>query len=276
MLPFGLISIILFFFIVFNSLYRERFFDSSNEQFDEKAETLSVKLERYKLNQPFYDYRLIYPQLGLIHNQNHKNIHTEMKQLLDTHWMEWPEKELYNNNNLDGSWTIIPLYGFGIWCKQFMNVLPCLYDFLKKMKGLKVAVISKLKPFSKLNPHQGWGFHSNKVLRCHYGIVLPYKRTDSYICVMEDFDSVDKSIQYHKQNDWIVFDDSKVHYAVNDSNEERIVLIVDLERPTLVEKGNAQNNSTEELLQFVTELKNCNLGKDEKIPEEYIELCNNL
>jgi len=271
MLSFTLLSILLFFFIVFYYLYGERFIVKEH-----KVEALSVKLDRYKLNQPFYDYRLIYPQLGWIHNQNHKNIHTEMKQLLDTHWMEWPEKELYNHNNLDGSWTIIPLYGFGIWCKQFMNILPSLYDFLKKMKGLKVAVISKLKPFSKLNPHQGWGFHSNKVLRCHYGIVLPYKRTDSYICVMEDFDSVDKSIQYHKQNDWIVFDDSKVHYAVNDSNEERIVLIVDLERPSLVEKGNAQNNSTEELLEFVSELKNCNLGKDEEIPEEYIELCNNL
>jgi aspartyl/asparaginyl beta-hydroxylase (cupin superfamily) len=229
------------------------------------------------LDQSFYDYKLIYPQLASIHKYKNK-INTEIKQLSNNKWIEWPEKYLYNINHnvdLDDSWKIIPLFGFGIWCNEYKIILPSLYKFLKNLKGLKLAIISKLKPFTKLEPHRGWGFHSNNVLRCHYGLVLPSNTSESWIGVMDSIDSIDYPTQSHKLNDWIIFDDSKFHFAVNNSNQERIVLIVDLERPDFVKKGTSQSNSTKELVEFVNEFKKTNIKLHEEIPKEYIELCNN-
>ncbi len=56
-------------------------------------------------------------------------------------------------------------------------------------------------------------------------------------------------------NDWIVFDDSKLHYAENKSDEERIVLIVDLERPSHIKKGRSNVEETSELMEIVKKMK---------------------
>ena len=231
-----------------------------------------------KLDQSFYDYKKVYPELESI-NKFKNQINIEIKNLIENQWIEWPEKYLYNINNkanLDDSWKIIPLYGFGIWCNQYVDRLPSIFTFLKGLKGLKLAIISKLKPFTKLEPHQGWGFHSNNVLRCHYGLILSDNLSDSWIGVMDSYDSTNYLKVSHKLNDWIIFDDSKTHFAVNNTDQERIVLIIDMQRPSFVKNGKSKNNCTKELYEIVTKFKNLNMDPKAEIPKEYIELCNNL
>ena len=230
--------------------------------------------EFIQLDNKFFDYKQIYPQLSDIKKYNVK-INKEINNLLSNDWVKWPETCLYNENNLiekDDSWKIIPLYGFGIWCDEFKKKCPFLFKFLNRLDGLKIAIISKLKPHTKLEIHSGWGFHSNNVLRCHYGLKLPVNYYESFIGVKNNLDDETDEIQYHKLNEWIVFDDSKFHYAVNNSNSDRIVLIVDLERPFFIKKGNADNSSTGELIDFITEFKNRNADSCNKIPDEYLSL----
>ena len=70
------------------------------------------------------------------------------------------------------------------------------------------------------------------------------------------FNKTNYQVCLHKENDIIVFDDSKTHGAFNDSEtEERIVLIVDLLRPDNVPPGRAVGGHTEELDQFVAQFK---------------------
>lgn len=231
-----------------------------------------------KLDQAFYDYKQVFPELILI-NKFKNQINIEIKNLIENQWIEWPEKYLYNINNesnLDDSWKIIPIYGFGIWCNQYVDILPSIYNFLKGLKGLKLAIISRLKPFTKLEPHQGWGFHSNNVLRCHYGLKLPNNSSNSWIEVMDSPNSTNYLKVSHKLNDWIIFDDSKTHFAVNNTDEERIILIVDIQRPTFIKMGTSKNNCTKELYEIVTKFKNLNMDINTEISREYIELCNNI
>lgn len=57
----------------------------------------------------------------------------------------------------------------------------------------------------------------------------------------------------HRERDFIVFDDSKVHKAFNlHPTESRIVLIMDLVRPKYVEAGVAVGGHTEELDKFIS------------------------
>lgn len=52
----------------------------------------------------------------------------------------------------------------------------------------------------------------------------------------------------------LVFDDSKSHYAFNyatNASDERIVLIVDMERPSSIPLGTAKGGHTNELDSFI-------------------------
>jgi hypothetical protein len=205
-----------------------------------------------KVNDKFYDYKKIYPLLGNINKtETLLEIHNN---LANGEWIDWPEKHLYQTECVNGSWKIIPFYGFGVWCKNPCSKFPKLTEFLKSLPDLKVALISKLSEKTKLKPHYGWGAHSNNVLRCHYGILLPSDKNKSYVSVADD-DASPEEIRNHKLNDWIAFDDSKLHYAENKSDEERIVLIVDLERPSHIKKGTSNVEETSELMEIVKKMK---------------------
>jgi aspartyl/asparaginyl beta-hydroxylase (cupin superfamily) len=53
----------------------------------------------------------------------------------------------------------------------------------------------------------------------------------------------------------VVFDDSKLHFAENNGNHDRIVLILDIERPSFVKKGTSDVEDTSELTQFINYMK---------------------
>ena len=64
-----------------------------------------------------------------------------------------------------------------------------------------------------------------------------------------------EEIRYHVNNEWMIFDDSKRHYAENTSEDDRIVLIIDIERPEHVKQGTSDATDTKELEEFVTAFK---------------------
>lgn len=63
-------------------------------------------------------------------------------------------------------------------------------------------------------------------------------------------------MKYHEQGEIIVFDDSKPHRAFNLSErEDRVVLIIDLLRPSYIKEGTATGTHTPELDDFVSRFK---------------------
>ena len=210
--------------------------------------------ENGKIDQKFYDSN-IFPILSTVHNYDITN---EVKRNLQTdlsgNWVDWPEDELYKNLKVDGNWKILPFFAFNTWCNLNCKKFPEVTSFLKTVPNLRNATLSKLSPNTSLNPHSGWGSNSNFVLRCHYGIILPENPKQSYIAIQEHmYDKIDTIC--HKQNDWIVFDDAKQHYAVNDSNIDRIVLIIDIDRPDYVKKGNSTSIESKEIFDVLNEIK---------------------
>lgn len=202
-----------------------------------------------KLNKRFYEVEEVYPQLISIYELNHQ-IEREVKNVTTNadEWIDWPEKYLYDENN--SSWKIFPFYAFGTWVNKNCELCPVIAKYLKSIKGLKMASLSKLSPNLKLEPHQGYSEHSNYILRCHYPIIVPKKKKSCVIKLAENYDSKFES-RYYKKFKWIIFDDSKVHYVENSGESDRIVLLIDIERPNFVEVGKATGGDTKELLQIV-------------------------
>ena len=215
-------------------------------------------IELYKYNyklkdELFYDVSDVYPCLKKIHKLR-GGIMDELNNIrnVDKIWNDWPERELYNSN---GKWKIFPFYAFGIWIEENCNKMPTLTKFIKNIPNLKIAILSKLSPGMKLIPHKGWGKHSNNVLRAHYGLIVPDNK-----CYVMVLDNKRKEKRYHKNDEWLIFDDSKTHMAENTSNEDRIVLILDIKRPDNVKKGVSKIGDTKELLELVNYFKNKNIN----------------
>jgi len=198
-----------------------------------------------KLDQAFYDQIIIYPELSNI-KKDFDKIKREILNLNEK-WIEWPEKYLYEGKD---NWTIMPLFVFDKY-SSYVEKLPTLYKFLKNIKGLKIASLSKMKSGTKLIPHQGWGDHSNYVLRCHYGIIV--EKNKCYISVLND--NIEE-IKYQEENEWLVFDDSKTHYAENMSSDDRIVLIIDVIRPEHVKIGKSKILYSDEFNNIIKAFKN--------------------
>lgn len=191
----------------------------------------------------------IYPELN---NIKKYNIDNELDLLLKknlTDWSDWPEKNLYNSQK--NIWKIMPFYYYGYWFESNCNKMPNLTNFLKKLKTIKIALLSVLSPRTTLKQHKGWGSHSNNVLRCHYGLQVP---NNCYMNVKNDNEFIG-TIQPHKKDEWLIFDDSKTHFASNDSDEYRIILIIDLDRPSYVPVGKSDIGDSKELLEIVKYFK---------------------
>jgi aspartyl/asparaginyl beta-hydroxylase (cupin superfamily) len=202
-----------------------------------------------KLDKRFYDVKEVYPQLVNIYEINNK-IEFEVKKAmgLQNNWVDWPEKYLYNSEN--SSWKIYPFFAFGIWVDKNCQQCPTIANFLKSVKGLRLGILSKLSPNIKLEVHQGYASHSNNVLRCHYPIIVPKKKKSCEICVSDSYESKYEK-KYYQKFKWIVFDDSRPHYAENSGESDRIVLMLDIDRPDSVAKGKSTEGDSKELLEII-------------------------
>jgi hypothetical protein len=140
-----------------------------------------------------------------------------------------------------GSWSILPLFGFGHWSQQSQQ-FPRLVEALKGLNGLRLAIFSQMVPGTELKPHFGAASLANEALRNQLTLEVPL---NSFLYV------TGKKHRYRKG--WITYDDSKEHWVTiaNETDTEHLMLIVDLVRPPHVPKGNSTEPDSDELLQFV-------------------------
>lgn len=196
-----------------------------------------------KKDKPYYDINEIEPKL--------KNIDKLKYDILDEiivlnndsdKWMDWPEKTLYNHEH---NWKVYPLNVFGTWIENNCKKCQSLTQFLKSIPNLKLAILSKMSGGTILTPHQGWWKLSNYSIRCHYGLIIPEN------CFVNVLDNNVWNKKYHKQFEWLIFDDSKTHNAENLSDTDRIILLLDVERPTNIQIGKSEVEDTKELTEIV-------------------------
>ena len=108
--------------------------------------------------------------------------------------------------------TIIPIYGYNKWSKYAID-FPETANLIKIVKNIDTLCFLKLTGNTRLNKHYGYNPSSNYILRSHLGINVPNN------CGMW----VNGEIKLHKEKEWLTFDDSKLHTAFNNSNENLLI-----------------------------------------------------
>jgi beta-hydroxylase len=122
----------------------------------------------------------------------------------------------------DQDWKTFLICGYGLKSEAAIRQCPETWRILQKVPGLKSAMFSIFEPGKHLPPHRG---PYNGVLRFHLGLIVPDRPDRIGIRVGDE-------VCHWREGEALIFDDAFEHEAWNHSNEVRVVLFVDFEKPT--------------------------------------------
>jgi beta-hydroxylase len=120
----------------------------------------------------------------------------------------------------DDKWRMFFFKAAGVNFGRNQQFAPKTFEVLNNHKYVVSAYISVLGPHKMLMPHEGpW----SGILRMHLGVVIPGNKE----CTL-----VNGGEKYHwEEGKVVLFDDTYEHIAVNETDQIRAILFLDLMRP---------------------------------------------
>ena len=156
--------------------------------------------------------------------QDWKAIHAEVTGILKHreavplfHEVSPDQSSISKGNN----WRTFILYGFGTRLDKNCAQAPVTASLLDKVPNIQSAWFSILAPGYHIPPHEGV---TSGILRSHLGLIVP---RDAQKCRMQ----VENEICVWQPGEAFTFDDTYTHEVWNDTDEERVILIFDFDRP---------------------------------------------
>ena len=133
------------------------------------------------------------------------------------HQVSPDQRKISKGNN----WRTFILYGFGDRADRSCAKAPVTASLLDKVPNIQNAWFSILAPGYHIPAHTGV---SAGILRTHLGLLIP---KDAEKCRM----IVDDKVCVWRPGEAFVFDDTYRHEVLNETDEERVILIFDFDRP---------------------------------------------
>lgn len=155
----------------------------------------------------------------------------------------------------DNAWRSFFLIGYGHRQEENIARAPKTAELVSKIPGLNSAFFSILAPGSEITPHRGV---TKAFITAHLGLIVPKEREKCWM-------RVDDQRLLWEEGKWTVFDDTYEHEVKNETDETRIILLCQVERP-LKQPGKLLAGALMGYVRrshFVQEAKN-NLGDWEK------------
>jgi beta-hydroxylase len=150
--------------------------------------------------------------------QNWLDVKKEFLQLSPENIVEWQGKFLYENSwGVDG-WNVFALYALGVKLEHNCQLCPKTTELIEQIPGMKTAAFSVVAPNVHIPPHNG---DIDIFYRCTLGLVIP---ENSGIKMGEE-------IRHWEEGKCLLFQDTQLHEAWNDSNSVKVILIIDFIKP---------------------------------------------
>ncbi|WP_243049438.1 aspartyl/asparaginyl beta-hydroxylase domain-containing protein [Dyella sp. RRB7] len=162
-----------------------------------------------------------FPQLDLL-QANWQTIREEAMHLFDEGYIRASEKsnDASFNSFFKQGWKRFYLKWYGEPLASAETLCPKTVALLNSIPSIKAAMFALLPPGSKLNPHRDPFAGS---LRYHLGLITP----NSEDCRI----FVDGEMHSWGDGKDVVFDETYVHWAENRTDQTRVILFADVERP---------------------------------------------
>jgi len=119
-------------------------------------------------------------------------------------------------------WRSYFLWGYGFKSKENCARCPKTTAIVSKIPGLRTALFSIHAPGMEIAPHKGV---TAGICVAHMGLKIPKNGTNCAI-------RVEDNIVHWKEGKSFVFDDTREHETWNHTDEERVILLLHIDRPT--------------------------------------------
>ncbi|MGI9482557.1 MAG: aspartyl/asparaginyl beta-hydroxylase domain-containing protein, partial [Hyphomicrobiales bacterium] len=123
--------------------------------------------------------------------------------------------------SLGTKWRTFILFGFGEKLEKNCAQAPVTASLLEKVPNLQTAWFSILGPNHHIPAHRGV---TTGILRAHLGVIVPKQAEKCRLRVLDE-------MVVWREGEMFVFDDTYEHEVWNDTDDERVVLILDFDRP---------------------------------------------
>lgn len=186
--------------------------------------TMSRVISRQSLigDKPVFD-KAVFPWTADF-EANWEKIRAELDEVLKTHSqlpsfheLSPDQKRISRGDN----WKTFVFYVFGDRFDPNCARCPETARLLDRVPHLRNATFSILSPHYRIPPHRG---PTNGIIRIHLGLIIP---KDSANCRIR----VDNEVFGWEEGKCVVFDDYFEHEVWNDTDEQRVVLFFDVDRP---------------------------------------------
>lgn len=131
----------------------------------------------------------------------------------------------------DGNWRSFFLIGYGYEVAENCARAPVTAKFVRAIPDLNSAFFSILEPGAVIPRHRGV---TRGLVTCHLGLMVP---REAEKCVMQ----VEDTVVHWREGKWLIFDDSYYHKVHNDTDERRVILLIQVKRPMRL-LGRVANN----------------------------------
>jgi beta-hydroxylase len=171
-------------------------------------------------NKPFYD-TSDFPTLALLRD-NWQTIRAEAQQLVDQGYIKAAEEhnDLGFNSFFKRGWKRFYLKWYENFLPSAETLCPQTVSLLKAIPSIHGAMFTLLPKNGQLKPHRDPYAGS---LRYHLGLITP----NSEKCRIY----VDGNAYHWQDGKDVLFDETYIHAAKNDTEMDRIILFCDVERP---------------------------------------------
>lgn len=136
-------------------------------------------------------------------------------------------------------WKTFVLYGFGQQLPKNCTMAPVTTEVLSRVPNVQTAWFSILAPGYHIPAHSGV---TKGIVRAHLGLIVPKEREKCRIRVQDQ-------VKAWEEGKVFVFDDTYEHEVWNETDEERVILLFDFDRP-MKWRGRALNNFMLWLMKF--------------------------
>jgi len=119
------------------------------------------------------------------------------------------------------NWKTFAFYVFGKRVDENGALCPKTAALLDALPKLQNAWFSILAPGYRIPPHRG---PTRAIIRAHLALVVPKDARNCWI-------RIDDQIRHWEEGKCLVFDDTYEHEVRNDTDERRVVLFLDFDRP---------------------------------------------
>ena len=184
----------------------------------------NLKFYNSKIKTPAYlDLEEYFPEYKIL-EKNWTEIKQEIEGVIESgktipkfHEVDNWQEYISDNDGL--SWNLLNLLLYDMWHKKNTKLCPKTTSILKKIKVVKSAYFSILSPGKHIPPHKG---PYKGIIRYQLAISVPKKGECKIF--------VDGTPHYWIEGKSVLFDDTYTHEVVNNTDEHRIALLLDVKR----------------------------------------------